>query len=148
VLSDLQRYWQSIVPVDFFEDGSPDSENKQMNFVLGTHVRFSDKTDGGLSYSFTRAELNYDSAGETTNVQQISDNRSIDADIHGVQVELGHWLRDGLRVQTGYRLQLFDDSSPRASGTGSVVRSTNPSTTQHTFTLGITLTSDLVASSE
>lgn len=148
VLSSLQRYWQNTVPLGFSKDGSPDPENKQMSFVLGTHVRFSDDTDGDLSYSFTRAELDYGSSDDTPNVQEISDNRSIDANIHGIQVSAGHWLREGLRIQLGYRLQLFDDGSPRPSGAGSVVRSIDPSETQHTFRLGITLTSDLLASSE
>jgi hypothetical protein len=148
VLSGLPRYWQPVATVDFFEDGAPDHRNEQMSFILGTHVRFSDETDGGLSYSFTRAELKYESNAISANVRQIFDNRGIDSDIHGIQLEVGHWLRDGLRVRAGYRLQFLDDSSPQPSGTGSVVQPVSPSMTQHTVTIGVTLTSDLIAKSE
>jgi hypothetical protein len=145
--STLQRYLQGLLPVDYFEDGGPDHSNNQLSFSLGTHVRFSDNTDANLSYTFTRAKLDYDN-NASANVAQIEDNRVIDSDIHGVQMELGHWLRDGLRIQAGYRLQLFDDSSARTSDAGSVVRSNSPDQTQHTVTLGVTLNSDLFARSK
>lgn len=147
VLSRIQRYWQSSQVVDFFEDGALDSHNKQMSFSLGTRVRFSDKTDGGLSYSFTRAALEYDHNAASVNVERISNNRGIDSDIHGIQVDVGHWLRDGLRVEAGYRLQRFRNSTALPSGTGSVVRPIAPSMTQHTVTLGVTLTSELLTKS-
>ena len=147
VLSTLPRYWQNIVAIDFADDGLPLPKNKQMSFILGTHLQFSERTDGDLSYSFTRAQLAYGSTGQTSNVALISDNRSIDADIHGIQVAAGYWLRDGLRLEVGYRLQLFDDHEPTPNSTGSVVPAIDPSETQHTITLGITLTSDLLRNS-
>ncbi len=147
VLSRLQRYQQDSQVVDFFEDGGPDHSNEQMSFSLGSHVRFSDDTDGNLSYTFTRAKLKYDN-NASANVAQIADNSLIDSDIHSVQMEVGHWLRDGLRVQVGYRVQVFDDSGARPSGSGSVVRPRSLSQTQHTVTLGVTLNSDLLARSE
>jgi hypothetical protein len=148
VLSDLQRYWQSSAGVNFSNSGSPDDRNRQTSFVLGTHVDISENTDAGLSFSFTRAELHYNRSGQPANVKSIEDNSSIDSDIYGVQLEVGHWIRDGLRLLVGYRLQLYDDSSPQPSGTGSVVSPNGPSMSQHTLTLGITLTSDLLAKSD
>lgn len=148
VLSTLQRYWQSAVDIDFFEDGAPDSRNNQKAFSVGSHVRFSDSTDASLAYTFTRAELKYESPASSANVRRIADNRFIDSDIHGVQMELRHWLRDGLRLQVGYRLQRFDDSSARSNAAGSTVSPVSPSQTQHTATLGVTLTSELFANPE
>jgi outer membrane receptor protein involved in Fe transport len=118
-----------------------------MSFSLGSHIRFSENTDASLSYTFTRAKLEYDD-NASANIAEIADNRDIDSDVHGVQLEVRHWLRDGLRVQAGYRLQRFDDSSARRSGTGSVVQPIDPSQTQHTVTLGVTLNSDLFVRSE
>lgn len=148
VLSSLQRYLQTATPVDFYSDGSPDHENKQMSVVVGAHVQFTDSTDGGITYSFTRAELDYDSAGETANVKRIADARSIDSDIHAIQLEVGHWLRSGMRLHAGYRLQQFDDANSRPLHAGSVVRSIDPSTTQHTVSIGVTLTSEITAAPE
>lgn len=146
ILSSLTRYSQSIVPVTYFEAGAPDPRSHQLSFILGTHVRFSDDTAGSLSYSFTRAKQDYATGGGAPSVREIANNRSIEADIHCIQVEAGHWLRDGLRLRVGYRLQLLDDRGPRASGVGSVIGSINPSQTQHTVTLGVTLTNDLLNS--
>ncbi|MDH3211981.1 MAG: hypothetical protein OEM05_05805 [Myxococcales bacterium] len=143
VLSDFQRYFQNIIPLNFSRSGSIEYRNDQMSFILGTHVQLSERTDAGLSYSFTRAESDY--AGASPEIQLIRANSSIDGDIHGLDFEVGHWLMDGLRVVVGYRLQYYTDRAPVPSGTGSVVSPFNLSTYENTVTLGVTLTSDLLA---
>jgi hypothetical protein len=114
-----------------------------MSFILGSHLQLSERTDAGLSYSFTRAEADYD--GASPEIQLISDNSIVDGDIHGFDFEVGHRLMDGLRVLVGYQLQYYTDRAPVPSGTGSVVSPFDLSTTEHTVTLGVTLTSDLLA---
>jgi hypothetical protein len=147
-LSSLQRYFQPSQLVLFFQNGATDYQDKQMSLVLGTHARFSDKTDGGLSYSFTQAQARYDSSVPSADLLLISNSHVIDSDIHGIRMEVGHWLRPGLRALVGYRLDLLSDSAPLPSGTGSVVAPIERSMNQHTITLGITLTSDLLAKAD
>ena len=72
----------------------------------------------------------------------IGPSRKIEADIHSIDFEMGHWLRDGLRLLVGYRLQLYDDDSSPVQSVASAAQPFDPSTHQHTVTLGVTLTSD------
>ena len=58
---------------------------------------------------------------------------------------VGHWLRDGLRVLAGYRYQHYDDDAPTFESVASAVPPFDRSTHQHTLTLGVTLTSALIA---
>jgi hypothetical protein len=113
--------------------------------VVGTHVALSDETDAALSYSFTRSETEYD--GSAPRASLIARYREVDADIHGLDLELGHWLLEGLRVEAGYRFQYYDDRSRLAASSGSVVAPFDLTTTRHVVTLGVTLTSDLLEDS-
>jgi hypothetical protein len=90
VLSSLQRYLQPLVPVTFSETGSTDYQDDRVTVVVGTHVALSDETDAALSYSFTRSETEYD--GSAPRASLIARYREVDADIHGLDLELGHWL--------------------------------------------------------
>jgi hypothetical protein len=60
LLSDVQRYFQESVPLTFQSQGSLDFETNELGIVLGTQIWFSDRTDGGASYSFTQAHADYD----------------------------------------------------------------------------------------
>jgi hypothetical protein len=144
VLSNIQRYFQDLVPLTFPTAGGFEYRNDQMSFRIGTHSKITDKTDGGVAYSFTRAETHYHPT-PTRRALLSSASGVIDSDTHDLDFEVGHWLRDGLRVLVGYRLQLYVDRTPVPAGTGSVVAPFDLSMTQHTVTLGVTLTSDLLA---
>jgi hypothetical protein len=148
VRSNLPRYFQNLIALDFFNQGSPDYENDQMSFILGSHMQFSDDTDGGLSYSFTRAKAVYEPGVPSPSLLAIASTSIVDQNIHGLQFEAGHRIRDGLRVLVGYRLQLLDDQAPVPSGEGSVVPPIPASMTQHTVMLGVTLSSDLLSKSD
>ena len=141
--SDWLRYLQNTVALDFKRSGTIEYQNDQMSFILGTHVQLSERTDAGLSYSFTRAESRY--AGASPEIQLIRNNSIVDGDIHGLDFEVGHWLMDGLRVLVGYRLQYYTDRAPVPSGTGSVVTPLNLSSYENMVTLGVTLNTDLLA---
>lgn len=141
-LSSLQRYLQPIVPVSFRIDRRSDYQDDQLSLVIGMQVQLTDETDAALSYSFTRAETEYDDAGFQTSL--IASEREIDADIHGLDLELRHWLRAGLRVQAGYRIQHYDDRSRLPASSGSLVQPFDLTTTRHMVTVGATLTSALL----
>lgn len=143
-LSDLQRYFQEAVPITFRSAGKLDYQSEEISLVLGTQVSISERTDGGLSYAYTRAEANFDS-GSGRAVGLIDANREVDADIHGVNLELRHRIRDGLRIFAGYRFQYFSDGAPQPSSLGSVRSPPDRSDIRHTVTLGVSLNGDLLA---
>ncbi len=145
VRSDVARYLQEIVPNSFWVAGPVEYRTDDVSLILGTHVQLAERTDAGLSYSFTHVEASYRSSAPSAAIRRIQGSSIVDADIHGLDLEFGHRLRDGLRMLVGYRFQLYDDSAPVPTGTGSVVTPLDPSTYQHTLTLGVTLTSDLLA---
>jgi hypothetical protein len=152
-LSTLQRYFQEVLEIGFGTDGKSEFENRQLSLILGSHLQLTEQTDGRLSYGYTHAKARYrgDSASisclisGTSCLGLIAPNRKIDSDIHTIDLEVGHWLREGLRVLAGYRLQLYDDDSPVVQSVASVVQPFDRSAQQHTVTLGITLTSDFFA---
>jgi hypothetical protein len=141
--SSRQRYLQPLLPVDFLDRGSPGYENDQLSIVLGAHLELGDRSDAALSYAFTRAETNYD-AGSSPQLGLVSQNREIDSDTHSVDLEVGHWLRDGLRVMAGYRLQYHHDDEDLHLSQNSAVLPFDLDDTRHRVMLGVTLNSELL----
>jgi hypothetical protein len=149
-LSTLQRYFQEVLPIGFQPDGTSEFENHQLSLILGSHFRLTERTDGRLGYGYTHAKTRYQGGSANLScvisgascLSLIAPNRKIDSDTHTVDFEVGHWLRDGLRVLAGYRLQLYSDDAPTVQSVASAVRPFDRSTHQHTVTLGVTLTSD------
>jgi hypothetical protein len=146
LLSNAQRYFQDSVPLSFRKPGSLDFQSDEYGIVFGSQIQFSAQTDAGLSYSFTRAEANYDDSGSARELQLIDDNRVVDADIHGLDFEIRHQLRAGLRAFAGYRLQHYRDGASKPSSPSSSQQPQSRKDTRHTFTLGITLNSELLSS--
>jgi hypothetical protein len=146
LLSNVQRYFQESVPLVFRKPGSLDFQSDEYGFVFGSQIRFSDQTDAGLSYSFTRAEANYDDSGSARELRLIDNNRLVDADIHGLDIEVRHQLRAGLRFFAGYRLQYYRDGAPKPNSPSSSQQPDSRRDTRHTFTLGITLNNELLSS--
>ncbi|MBW2232462.1 MAG: MtrB/PioB family outer membrane beta-barrel protein [Deltaproteobacteria bacterium] len=144
VVSNVQRYFQDVVALGFGPSGGFDYVNDQLSLRVGSHSQITEKTDAGLSYSFTSAETLYNPSA-AREVSLIGVAGLIDSDIHGLDFEVGHWLKDGLRILVGYRLQLNTDGAPLTAGNGSVVTPFDLSMSQHTVTLGVTLTNDLWA---
>ena len=144
VLSNLQRYFQTGQVITFRRDSEPDWSNAQTSVILGAHTRIGDSSDAGAAYAFTRVDATYGAGVPTAPAATIAASSIVESNIHGLQLEAGHWLRDGLRVLVGYRLQLLDDASPTPAGQGSVIAPIPLSVTQHTITLGVTLTQDLL----
>jgi hypothetical protein len=142
-LSSLQRYVQPFGPVTFRNAGSTDYENQLWSVVLGGHYQIDDKTDASLSGSFTRAYTHY-SAGSSPQLALVSQNAKINSNIYGVGVELGHWLRKGLRVLATYRFEYYDDGTDQPESLSSAVVPFDLTSTRHTVTLGVTLTSALL----
>jgi hypothetical protein len=149
-LSNLQRYLQDFVPIAFADDGNSKFESRQLSVVAGSHFQLTERTDGGLSYTFTHAKSRYRGSSDDLScllsgsscLDLIDPARKLDSMIHTVDFEAGHWLRDGLRLLVGYRLQLYDDDSPVLPSVASVVQPFDRSALQHTVTVGVTLTSD------
>jgi hypothetical protein len=109
--------------------------------VLGGMIRISEKTDVSLSYSFTRSNWRFDSDNATTDI--IDGLSRVRSDLQRAQLEVGHWLREGLRVSGGYRFDKYSDRTDVSTGTGSV-GPLSLSTEQHTVIFGLTLNSDLL----
>ncbi|MBW2271117.1 MAG: hypothetical protein JRH16_21400 [Deltaproteobacteria bacterium] len=149
-LSTLQRSFQEVLPIGFERDGKSEFEDRQLSLVLGSHLQLTEQTDGRLSYGYTHAKARYRGGSAnlsclisgTSCLELIAPNRKIESDIHTIDFEVGHWLRDGLRVLAGYRLQHHDDGSSSVQSVASAVRPFDRSTHQHSVTLGVTLTSD------
>ena len=142
-LSTLQRYVQPATPVTFSGAGNTDYQSDMWSIVLGTHVDLDDRTDASLSYAFTRADTRY-GAGSSPQLALVRSNAEIDSNLHAAEVEIGRWLREGLRVLAGYRFEYYDDGTRLSESLGSAVRPFDLSTTRHTVTLGVTLTSALL----
>lgn len=144
VLSNLQRFFQDVVPLTFNANGDLEYGANDLNVVAGTHVDITDQTDAALSYTFTRAKTQYRANPATVNTRLIQNNALIDSDIHRLDFEVGHWVMEGLRVLVGYRLQIYDDRAPIPASIGTRVAPMDLSATRHTITLGVTLNSDLL----
>jgi len=134
---------QPLAPVFFSNAGVTDYENQLWSVVLGTHYQLDDRTDASLSYMFTHARTRY-SAGGSPELSLVDQNAKIDSDIHGAELEVGRWLRDGLRVLAGYRFEYYDDETRLPESVQSAVVPFDLNTTRHTVTLGVTLTSALL----
>ena len=134
--------------VDFFEDGPLDYQSKLTNVLFGGRYQITERTDVSLSYSYTHSYSRF-SADDTT-ANTLEQTSKILSDIHSVDANVGHWLRDGLRIYAGYRYDDYQDRVQVPSAAGIVPAapaSAAPfdlSTRQHTFTAGITLNSDLL----
>jgi hypothetical protein len=143
LLSNLQRYFQEVIPMTFTPAGKLDFRSDEINLVLGTNYSISERTDGSLSYAYTKAEANYDS-GSNRAIALIDDNRQVDANIHAVDLEVRHRIRDGMRVFAGYRLQYFSDGAPQPDSLGSVRSPPDRSDFRHTVRIGVSLNGDLL----
>jgi len=141
VTSSVQRYFSGA---NFTPAGVLQYSNDQMSLTLGSHLKLFERTDGGIAYSFTRAEAIYEPGVYSAQIGQIQSSSIVDSDIHGFDFEMGHWVRDGLRILVGYRLELHQDRAPVPSGIGSVVSPFDLSMTQHAVRVGVTLNSDLL----
>lgn len=145
VTSTFQRYFPGV---EYVPAGTLDYTNEQLNLTVGSRIRLAKRSDCGLAYSFTRADARYAPGVGSPETFLIQNSAIIDADIHGFDVEFGHWIKDGLRAELGYRLQLYDDRAPVPLGFGSVVPSVDPSMTQQAVMLRLTLTNDLLGGNE
>jgi hypothetical protein len=146
-VSNQSRFTQDQGPVSFSNDGLNRYQNQQFSLLVGSHFQMGDLTDGGLSYSFTRAEALYGDSTSSANLDLVADSSVIDSYTHVVDFEIGHWVREGLRVLAGYRFQYYDDAAPVVESIASVVTPFDRSTYQHTVTFGVTLTSEFFARS-
>jgi hypothetical protein len=144
LLSNLQRYFQESVPITFRAPGGLDFQSDELSLVLGAQLSLTERTSAGLAYSFTRAEANYGASGGARELRLIDDNRVVDADIHTLDLELRHRVRDGLRLFVGYRLQHYSDGAPKPASPGSAIRPPDRSDVRHTVSFGVTLTSELL----
>lgn len=133
--------FNTFVDLDFFEDTELRYRSDHATLILGGSFQISKRTEASLSYTFTRTNTRIRSDGLTANT--LDGWSRIRSDIHRVQFELGHWLRDGLRVSFGYAYDKYDDSAWIPTGVGSA-DPFDPSTDVHTFMLGVTLNSDLL----
>ncbi len=143
-LSDVQRYFQEAIPIGFRSVGRLDYDSDEVSLRLGSQLYLSERTDAGLSYAYTFAEGTYDS-GPGREVELSDENREVDSDIHELDLELRHRVREGLRLFAGYRIQFFSDGARKPSSTGSVRAVPDRSDLRHTFSFGISLNGDLLA---
>jgi hypothetical protein len=107
--------------------------------ILGGGLQITEHTDASLSYTFTRSNWRFQSDSPTTSL--IDDLSRIRSDLHRAELEVGHWLMDGLRLSMGYRFDKYRDRTPVSTGTA-VVAPFNLSTRQHTVIFGVTLNGD------
>jgi opacity protein-like surface antigen len=142
-LSSLQRYLQPLTPVTFSNAGATDYENDLWSVVLGTHIQLDERMDAAVSYSFTNAYTHY-GAGGLPQLSLVDYSSRIDSDIHSAEIEVGRWLVEGLRVRVGYRFEYYDDGSNLPESVQSAVVPFELTTTRHTVTVGVTLTSALL----
>ena len=145
LLSDLQRYFQELVPIGFRSPGELEYRSDELALVLGGRIWLDERTDLGVAWSYTRAEARYDDSGSARPLQLVDDNRIVEADIHGLDVEIRHQLRAGLRLFAGYRLQHYSDGAPRPSSPSSARRPPDRSDVRHTVSFGFSLDSELLA---
>lgn len=143
LLSNVQRYFQESVPITFRKPGTLEFQSDELGLALGVQAQLGERTDAGLSYSFTHAEGSYGGSGSDRALQLIDDNRVIDSDIHGLDLEVRHTLRPGLRIFGGYRFQYYDDGAPRPNSPSNA-RWPGRTDMRHGVTFGVTLNSDLL----
>jgi hypothetical protein len=139
-----QRYLQDLNFINFAKNDEIDYSTDDLSLVAGSTWQATAQTDLGLSYAFTRARTTYEAEGPTS--AAIGEVAKIDSSIHRVYFDVGHWVMEGLRVGFGYRFDLYDDRAFDANApTTSNVAPFDPSTHQHTVTLRVTMTNDLLA---
>lgn len=143
LLSNLQRYFQEVVPISFRSAGHLDFGSDEVNFVAGGNVQLSERTDGRVSYAYTHAKTSYDYRSDRA-IALIDANRKVEANIHSIDLEIRHRVRDGMRLFAGYRLQVFSDGAPKPDSVGSVRRAPDRSDLRHTLTFGVSLNGDLL----
>jgi hypothetical protein len=143
LLSNLQRYFQEVIPITFRSAGNLDFGSDEINLVMGAKVNASERTEWNLTYGYTRAETSYDSGSDVA-IQLIDSNREVEADIHSIDLGVRHRVREGMRLFAGYRIQYYSDGASRPSSLGSVRRPPDRSDLRHTVTVGVTLNGDLI----
>jgi hypothetical protein len=144
VLTNLQRYNQPFIPVLFSDAGRTDYEDQRISLVLGGHYQLTEQTDASASYALTRSDASFDSSTSSSRIALIAQNSKVDSYTHVADFQVGHRLRDGMRVLVGYRVQYYDDNTRQPISVASSVRPFDLSNVQHTVTLGVTLTSELL----
>jgi len=140
VLSSAQRSVQDFAPVSF---SSPDEVEYRFDLrsvILGGHYPIGERSDASLAYSFTRADSSYGASSSSTQLDLAADRRRVDSDTHGIDLELGHWLRDGIRLELAYRLQLHEDRVDVPTSQGSAATPFDRSELRHRVALAVTLT--------
>ena len=133
--------FNTFVDLDFFKDTTLRYRSDHSTLILGGSYQIAKRTDLSLAYTFTRTNTRLRSDGLTSNT--LDGWSRIRSDIHRVQLEIGHWLRNGLRVSFGYSFDQYRDRTQVPTGVGSA-DPFNPSTHVNTFTVGVTLNSDLL----
>jgi outer membrane receptor for ferric coprogen and ferric-rhodotorulic acid len=133
--------FNTFVDLDFFKDTSLSYQSDNTTLILGGNFQIAKRTEMGLAYTFTRTNTSIDSGGLTANT--IDGWSRFRNDIHRVQFDIGHWLREGLRVSFGYSYDKYDDRTQVPTGVGSA-DPFDPSTHVHTFMFGVTMNSDLL----
>jgi hypothetical protein len=141
IRSTLRRFRAPFAPVLFFVDSPLDYRADLASLVVGGRAQLTASTDASLSYWFTRSNTRFQP--DRTTATTLDGASRIRSDVHSLELEIGHLLRQGLRISAGYR---FDNYRDRISTRGSagVVAPFNRSTRQHTVILGVTLNSDLL----
>jgi hypothetical protein len=140
-----QRYFQDQFFIDFVTNDPVEYSTSDLSVVAGSAWQATAQTDLGLSYAFTRAQTTYEPTGPTTAV--LNEISKINSSIHRVYFDVGHWVMEGLRVSAGYRFDLYDDRGSAPTVTSSNVPPFDPSNSQHTISVGVTLTNDLFSGS-
>jgi hypothetical protein len=133
--------FNTFVDLDFFKDTKLRYRTDHSTLILGGSYQIARRTDLSLAYTFTRTNTRLRSDGLTSNT--LDGWSRFRSDIHRVQLEIGHWFRDGLRVSLGYHFDQYRDRTRVPTGVGSA-DPFNPSTHVNTFMLGVTLNSDLL----
>lgn len=138
-LSLFQRSFQEVVPLTFRSAGRLELQTDELALVLGARAALSERTQLTISYALTRADASYGGSQSGPELDLIDAQREIDATIHGLDLDLGHELRPGLRIFGRYGVQIYDDDARVPSSAGSSVTPFDRSTTRHTITVGLTL---------
>jgi hypothetical protein len=119
-----------------------DYRGDDLGASAGVNARIGELNDFGIAYSFTHTKARFRKINQTSAV--LAPVSEIDSDIHRIDLEVGRWVMEGLRISVGYRLGILVDDAPVPSGTDSVVEPFDLSMTQHAVTLGVTFTQDLL----
>jgi len=133
--------FNTFVDLDFFKDTKLRYRSDNSTLILGGSYQIAKRTDVSLAYTFTRTNARLRSDGLTSNT--LDGWSRFRSDIHRVQFEIGHWLRNGLRLSVGYNFDQYRDRTRVPTGVGSA-DPFNSSTHVNTFILGATLNSDLL----